>query len=536
MGVFKGERTTRLCACAAVLLAMAGAAAQTVGVERLVSETTPGHEADLNLEPAVAAVRDPATGNDEVVVAWNRRVDEENRNVCYRVSLACGAEWEALPQPLKAPGCAVGPSVDPIVAVSAATRDIWLGAAIDSGPIFVAFKPFRSSIPGTSVAIANCTPSGEGDKPLMAVGPLPGQTGSAETMYVTYENTFLLRCARSDDSPMVGTLWSRPVETITSNAGSGQQGNGSFPVIIPIGAGAAHAGGLVVGFSDNERYAPLVTSQPSGAVGSWTPASRIAAYSRPNGGGQIDNFPLTGVVFPSNIRVRSWPSLAVDPVSPAKVYMAFAGHAAGQPAYDSDLFVAISSDYGTTFPTVYRLTNQRLRISGDPNSTMEFMPSIAIDTAHGINLIFYRTTGGTPQPGLPAAVVVRYARFTDDSQLGQGTPFLRDLAGPFTPTYDLGDGDNEYHMIAPAGGCAMYAAYVRPDPNDPIPGRPKVYIRRIITSPPCAGDLDGNGVLNANDVLLFGRALAAGAPAADVNNDGVVDGRDVGEFFARYER
>jgi subtilisin family serine protease len=47
----------------------------------------------------------------------------------------------------------------------------------------------------------------------------------------------------------------------------------------------------------------------------------------------------------------------------------------------------------------------------------------------------------------------------------------------------------------------------------------------------CASDINGDGVVNTQDVLAFLNLWTAGEPGADFNGDGAIDTRDVLEFL-----
>ncbi|MCL4741097.1 MAG: hypothetical protein KJZ54_02750 [Phycisphaerales bacterium] len=50
-------------------------------------------------------------------------------------------------------------------------------------------------------------------------------------------------------------------------------------------------------------------------------------------------------------------------------------------------------------------------------------------------------------------------------------------------------------------------------------------------APPCPADLDGDGLLTGEDLLLFQGAFLAGGPEADFNCDGVVNTLDFVAFL-----
>lgn len=427
-----------------------------------------------------------------------------------------------------------------MVAVSPTTRDIWVGAVSVDAPQspFLAKKLFGGSTIGTATWIYPPCGGPADDKPFMTVGPPSHHTGTTETMYVAYLRLGLLRLhsKRSGDTPYVGENWLTAEQPMTSAAGLPQPGNGAFPILISRTAPPDHAGRLVVGFSPNERQPPAFSFSNNGVAGPWSNSAPFGTYATP-APGFLDAFPAgpAASVFPTQMRIRSFPVLALHPGDPAKVYLAFTSRDSESPTVDGDIFVAVSTNWGVSFDTVHRLTNTRLALPGDPSLTLELMPWITIDRGGGINLLFYRTVSPNLQAGQPTEVDIRYARFPNEAALSSGAlPYVERLAGPFPHTnYWLGDLNNEYHAITSTEGCTLYAVYVRPDPDDPIPGRPKVYIRRIIASPmTCDRDLDADGAQPTSaDVGLFSSAYLAAQPAADIDNNGSVDANDLARFF-----
>ena len=59
-------------------------------------------------------------------------------------------------------------------------------------------------------------------------------------------------------------------------------------------------------------------------------------------------------------------------------------------------------------------------------------------------------------------------------------------------------------------------------------GAMNIYVSKIDL---CAADVVADGTIDAADVLAFGAALSAGAPAADVNQDQTVNAQDVTSFM-----
>jgi hypothetical protein len=55
-----------------------------------------------------------------------------------------------------------------------------------------------------------------------------------------------------------------------------------------------------------------------------------------------------------------------------------------------------------------------------------------------------------------------------------------------------------------------------------------------LCAPACAGDWNGDGVVDFNDLLAYLNDYNAAAPRADVNGDGIVDFNDLLEFLNLY--
>lgn len=87
------------------------------------------------------------------------------------------------------------------------------------------------------------------------------------------------------------------------------------------------------------------------------------------------------------------------------------------------------------------------------------------------------------------------------------------------------------YAILPAGTYSI-SGTVQIDNSPSLMG---AYFSVRITVFSCAGDFNGDGVIDFFDYLDFLEAYAAGDPSADINGDGVVDFFDYLDFVALYD-
>ncbi|TVS00922.1 MAG: hypothetical protein EA423_10740 [Phycisphaerales bacterium] len=201
----------------------------------------------------------------------------------------------------------------------------------------------------------------------------------------------------------------------------------------------------------------------------------------------------------------------------------------GQPV---DALTAITmSDNGTWF-VIGRFENgdsfasqgtDLLLRSGDPvpgGATDEVVDSIATIKGYdnGDRLWILNTTG----PAGDSRVVV----LNDTVLARQGDPIDLNGNGQF-------DNDSFLRTISAnnifLGADDLVYAIINIEAGDGT-NRGNAFVRMATDpAPTCPADLNGDGVVDADDFFLFLSLFAAGDPRADINNDGVIDADD---FFA----
>jgi hypothetical protein len=167
----------------------------------------------------------------------------------------------------------------------------------------------------------------------------------------------------------------------------------------------------------------------------------------------------------------------------------------------------------------------------------QFMPWACVDTVGGLNVMFYTISRAqdphsTDRPWV-AAMYFRIPTFSAPPQ-----PNVARMLTPtdFQPADDLFRPNvphimGDYNMIA-SGGCWIYPAYMSNHENTPLqPSGPAIYMNRIKV---CIADVTADGAVTGDDAIAFGSAYIAGAPEADVNENGVVQPSDVALFQEAY--
>jgi hypothetical protein len=97
------------------------------------------------------------------------------------------------------------------------------------------------------------------------------------------------------------------------------------------------------------------------------------------------------------------------------------------------------------------------------------------------------------------------------------------------------NGNNQWRGVIPFQGAAAQVSYwvTARDWSNNLGTSPAKFFTEP-GPPPVTGDLNGDGVVNGDDLgILLGAWGQAGTPA-DLNDDGVVDGNDLGELLANW--
>jgi hypothetical protein len=97
---------------------------------------------------------------------------------------------------------------------------------------------------------------------------------------------------------------------------------------------------------------------------------------------------IRGFVLPSNVRVNSFPSIAIDKSGGARngyIYICWAQKNLAPAGSDADICLAYSSNSGTSWSTAVRVNNDALN-----NGKLQFLPWITVDQSNGkIAIVFY---------------------------------------------------------------------------------------------------------------------------------------------------
>jgi hypothetical protein len=239
--------------------------------------------------------------------------------------------------------------------------------------------------------------------------------------------------------------------------------------------------------------------------------------------------PAEGGHLPGTFVFHNFPSIAVDPTNPLRVFVAFAGRSSPT-ANNVDLYLALSRDGGTSFVTndVLRITDTMLHettlLGG--NSPDQFMPAVTVDNTGGVNIMYYTTSNPDDETSDRVQLSPRVCRirsFTESLsqplmvwQLNQ--PFFVDVV-PITSPQFVGD-----YNGATAAGCISWFSY-----TSTHQGSYAIYVTRLDACATVA-DTDTNGAIGVADGSLFTSAYLETAPPADTNHDGKVDLEDVLAF------
>lgn len=489
------QRFVRAVGAAAALAACHAAMAQPVVVvpPRLIS--TAAVPADANYEPAIVGI-----GN-HVLVGWNHTaVGALHPTIAYATSndgLASLAFGPAdLPDPAGVP-CPVDTKADPMVAASPQTGALYLGSLLlqsgldgPNATIVVGRTAWGSTGPLTN--IVQVTPCGSADKCFMTIGPdLPPATMAptpySERAYVGYSALTPLRTVRSLSSTVVATAWplngeaGAPTPVRCNGAGS-QIGRGAFPLVL--GNNSIKPGRLMLGYTPSIHvFKPEVTASDVGGGGGlsdWIQVSadrRLDRYFDPLaqqtvlilGTADYDIPGFVNVPLPGGADALTWPSMSLDPrpTHGDTLVAAFAGRLPSD-TQRLVLFLAECTNAGSgapafvlgspiTPPQRWLLTGSLLGVPG----ASVWMPSVAIDSLGGINLVFAWTMDiGNCSSCNPPRTTVRYVRWSsiDEVAAGHAPSYIADLSPQFFALY--GTGNNDYLMVN-ASGCHIYIAWAQ---------------------------------------------------------------------------
>lgn len=273
-----------------------------------------------------------------------------------------------------------------------------------------------------------------------------------------------------------------------------------------------------------------------------------------------DSFPTTiDVVDDTNCQVgvagdtpqdidqrRCGPAIAVDRApEPDHVYVAWYAKSA-QNATNTDIWIAKSEDGGASWSSddlfQMQLTDSMLGVDGDPSTGVDqIMPAMAIDSCGGINLMFYDNRFDPDRNDRNEWVDCYYVRLTGFGPTAQVDHVERLTTetfpvGPCTQAgagYGAGFLGHYHNMDVTTDGRTLWFAYIA---RSPIPNGwdKNCYAHRAVVNCPTPTDLNGDGLTNESDAVLFTNAWTAQEPEADVNLDWIVNTSDFVTFVDWY--
>lgn len=451
------------------------------------------------------------------------------------------------------PNCpsATATSYDPTTFASPVTDDLWVGGIVGSY-----LAPF-----GTGFTVWNCPPGStsfgdEGricpvpyqryDKSLVAVGPSPTHAGSYR-MYLGVTNrlepcaagpTNMLRWQMSDEGWPVGRSWPTPSYRITAGTPSDpcrRAGYGAAPAVVP--ANPLHPVRLVMTYtaeSDGHdlpevSYNQNLETQPEAG---WV----LAAISPTLDAGRISHFGSTASpifmfsqtdIAGGSVVTTNYPSIAIDPTNPQRVYIVFAGKV-GNTDGNVDMFVALSTDGGATFApeNVLRITDAQLYdpvYGPDPAGTDQFMPAVTVDKFGGVNLVYFRSSNSDNDGWVLDVCYARIANFSGSLTAPLAARRLRPPGWiPVGSPGDIG-----HYISIDTSNCDVWVSYPRTDNA----GHCDVYVQRISL---CPADVDSDAAVTNSDAVAFLNAYSTQQPPADINQDGQVNIWDAQEFVTAF--
>lgn len=413
---------------AAVSFPLAGfAAAQVVRPSVRVasgSATTKNGECSLASSPLLPS---------QVLVEWQRLGDPDGR-VHWAVSADRAATFTSPATffPTSPPYfCNTFNHGDPTDTASTLTGEAWAGCLLNPSveidapvPVMALARYVTGSLTLTDHApIGDC--SDNEDRCRVAGGPWPPGTthGPTEAVYMAYDRDGLdLNVFASLDASPSGSSWQPLPYPVSVDGMNVEQGFGPFLSVVQTGANA----GRVLMASAAGRFSPPISvyRTDTGGAGLWN--VRLISFDNDAAHHLLNSVPINGAHIPGGVYVESVPTMAIDPSNPARVVVAFPARIASD-TENVDLFIAVSEDGGDTFQPVTGVGNTAVHIQDDwlriPGEVLpswgsqEWQPSIAIDQAGGVDVLFSRSVA--PHTALPenAQVETRLARWSSITAL-----------------------------------------------------------------------------------------------------------------------
>ncbi|MCC5787555.1 MAG: hypothetical protein JJU33_12745 [Phycisphaerales bacterium] len=156
------------------------------------------------------------------------------------------------------------------------------------------------------------------------------------------------------------------------------------------------------------------------------------------------------------------------------------------------------------------------------------LPDIQAQQGSNVSIEFSLIRGGETNVAVIAPSTLTYAASNVD-----GDPQFANAAGgdfrvdPSSPAVDAGS-NSAYNALSSAttdylGGTRIVGSAINMGAIEETSG-----------APTCPPDLNGDGVVDADDFFLFLQFFASGDPRADFNSDGVIDAQDFFDFLAAF--
>ena len=418
-------------------------------------EPTIGPPVRIDMAPGAALANETTAAANEtdpfrIVAGWNDYRESPAIRSGFTLSFDGGKTWSDFLLRPPAPNQA-SVEGDPFTAYDDRTGTLWAGAIAFSGNggLYVA----RLDPDQTEFAPSVMADTGGGiDKGWMAVGRLPGIPESTR-LYIAY-NFGIIR------SDTMGDTWSNPL-----GLGSGI---GFLPRVGPNGE-------VYVAYWDFGSGVKLKRSLNGGlSFTTHTIATRMDVWGTQDGSR-----------FPGIFRVPSLNYLDVDPNDGTLYSVYFDTTNIVDGNANVDLYFNKSTDQGNTWTTPVVINGDN-----DPPGD-QFFPWLEVDQQGRIHIVFLDSRNTVQNDNVPNGMFDAYYTYSDDG--GDTWHEFR-----LTPDSWGSNGANfagDYLGMAEAGG-RVYPIYL-----DTSLGNFDIYTNVIVF--PSSGDLDGDGVVGASDLLIL---------------------------------
>jgi hypothetical protein len=384
--------------------------------------------------------------------------------------------------------------------------------------------------------------SGEGpDKPALAFGPaLSPDTG--ERMHLIFSRGYApdgddqMHGLTSSSSPL-GDVWPDPSTNFPVGPDTnGTVGQGVAPIVVQ--SSTLRSGPrMVVAYNPSfHTFYELPKATWDDGAGWSTPAGPDHFIDPGTG---LPTLILGTPVSPAPGLIYQFPSIAHDPrsvvvinpdytyYSADSVYLVFSGVVSGSD--NIDLFIALSTDGGATFPQehVLHVLDSDL---GDASGVMQLRPAVTVDPDGGVDIVYLAVSPQGVEDTPPWRYQGKFLRITnfmhvEHEALPQTLVHL-DLAPQYDLTgvvgFDFDQVGLGHYLSIDSRDCGIYAGFPSRHENTSDSSRPvSMYVSRIQYCGPdltCYANCDASTttpLLNVNDFTCFLQAYAIGEPYAN---------------------